>query len=62
MKKLTPGSLAEAQLAAEPGELIHCMPVFPGERTHEESVDCWCDPAPLSDEPSVIVHNRKAEA
>lgn len=59
-RKLTAGSLAEETLAAGPSGAIHCIPFGPGERAHEESIDCWCGPARLTDEPRVIVHERRA--
>jgi hypothetical protein len=26
-------------------------------REHQMSIDCWCKPTPLEDEPNVIVHH-----
>jgi hypothetical protein len=41
---------------------MHVYPEFEGERAHEESPLCWCDPQPDAAEPHVHVHQRKAEA
>lgn len=35
---------------------IHSIP-FNDLREHECSLDCWCKPTPLEDEPLVIVHH-----
>lgn len=40
----------------------HVYPDFPGEREHEMSELCWCEPYRDSIEPRVIIHNRMAEA
>ena len=41
---------------------VHVLPVFPGEREHVASPECWCHPTPDSAEPRVLVHHRRAEA
>ena len=41
---------------------VHVIPVFDGERAHDESLKCWCQPRRDDEVPSLIVHNRKAEA
>jgi hypothetical protein len=40
---------------------VHVMPRFPGEREHEESLRCWCRPRRDSEQPHLIVHERRAE-
>lgn len=46
----------------EPEARIHVIPCFPGERKHEESIDCWCRPRRDIEEPIVVIHERRAEA
>lgn len=37
-------------------------PQLAEEREHELSVNCWCEPRRDTVEPSVIIHNRVAQA
>ena len=36
------------------GPRHHVFPLYG--RTHVCSMECWCNPKPLEDEPSVILH------
>lgn len=51
-------------LDAEPGGggQLHVVPAFEGERAHEASVLCWCDPRPDDQDPRLWIHHRRAEA
>lgn len=44
-----------------PGD-VHVLPAFPNERTHLESINCWCVPNRLPDTLAVVVHSRRPEA
>jgi hypothetical protein len=44
------------------GGQLHVLPVFEGERTHEASVLCWCNPRPDAKDPRLWIHHRRAEA
>lgn len=35
---------------------IHVLPIN-DLREHQEALDCWCNPTPDHEEPSVIIHN-----
>lgn len=41
---------------------VHVLPVFPGEREHPASVDCWCGPRRDVEEPRLVIHERRAQA
>lgn len=43
-------------------EDLHVVPDFPGEREHELTFGCWCQPARDRYVPSVVIHNRMAQA
>lgn len=37
---------------------VHVMPVFPGERKHQATDGCWCEPEPDPEEVRTTVHKR----
>lgn len=43
-------------------EDVHVLPVFPGEREHPASIDCWCGPRRDAEEPRLVIHERRAQA
>lgn len=48
--------VTEQDLAALPPDgVIHVYPLFG--REHEATVNCWCQPKPLPDEPRVFLHH-----
>ena len=45
-------------------DTVHVMPLptFPGEREHETSSRCWCEPKQDDKEPRLWIHERRAAA